>query len=307
MKRLLCVLILLTIISLPVLAGNVTGIVTDGATNAPIAGARVVYFDCDSVIAVGITDTIGVYVIQNLPEDPIWAVIHCWKEGYDITFVYNIHIPISGLQLNITLNSVGGTTPPPPTPPDNPPTDSLTVIGKIQNQNFTPIPNAQILWKMTSTSTEYTTSTDANGLYELTGMKSGEYQVHVNSSGYQSLTFNTNLSTAKSEHNIFLSNATVVEEPKAGNVPKVLKLYEAYPLPFNPATIIRFALPERGRAMLRVYDNLGREVAVLANGEFEGGVEYQFTFNASNLTSGVYFSRLEFKNHCVVKKLMLVK
>jgi hypothetical protein len=59
--------------------------------------------------------------------------------------------------------------------------------------------------------------------------------------------------------------------------------------------------------MLRVYDNLGREVAVLANGEFEGGVEYQFTFNASNLTSGVYFSRLEFKNHCVVKKLMLVK
>ena len=66
-------------------------------------------------------------------------------------------------------------------------------------------------------------------------------------------------------------------------------------------------LPERGKATLKICDILGHEVAVLANGDFEGGVEHQVMFHASNLASGVYFSRLEFGSQIAVKKLMLVK
>jgi hypothetical protein len=310
MKQSMIALALVILISLPLLAGNVTGVVSDGTTNAPVANARVQfhYFDPESVI-VGVvyTDVTGAYILENVPEHTYYVI--CRKEGYVTTYLRNIYVPSSGLQLDVSINLSGDVLPPspPPTPPEVPPTDTLFIIGKIQSQNFAPIPNANISWKMTSTSTEYTTSSDANGLYALVGMKEGSYEVDVNSSGYQSLSFSTYLSAAKSEQIIFMSSATSVDGSNAISIPKTIKLYEAYPTPFNPSTTIRFIIPERGIVTLRVFDNLGREVAMLANGEFEGGVEHQVTFNASNLTSGVYFSRLEFMNQSVVKKLLLVK
>jgi hypothetical protein len=90
-------------------------------------------------------------------------------------------------------------------------------------------------------------------------------------------------------------------------VRKVIALNQNYPNPFNPTTTITFTLAQDGFTTLKIYDVLGREVTTLVNGEMKSGVVNTVNFNASNLSSGVYFSRLESSGNVQVKTLMLLK
>jgi tetratricopeptide (TPR) repeat protein len=83
-------------------------------------------------------------------------------------------------------------------------------------------------------------------------------------------------------------------------------LLENYPNPFNPTTNITFTLPQKSNVKLVVYDVLGKEVATLANSNYEAG-KYSFTFNGSNLASGMYFYTLTTSQGIITKKMMLVK
>jgi hypothetical protein len=83
-------------------------------------------------------------------------------------------------------------------------------------------------------------------------------------------------------------------------------LYQNYPNPFNPNTIISFSIPTKDMVRLKVYDILGRQVAVLANRIFEAG-QHEVKFNAGNLSSGVYFYRIESGSFIQTKKLLLMK
>ena len=83
-----------------------------------------------------------------------------------------------------------------------------------------------------------------------------------------------------------------VDYPEAAGVPKVFALEQNYPNPFNPKTVVRSQTPIASHVKLVVYDILGREVAVLVNERRAAGY-YQDTFDASGLSSGVYFYRLE--------------
>jgi hypothetical protein len=74
----------------------------------------------------------------------------------------------------------------------------------------------------------------------------------------------------------------------------------------NPSTVIRYSLPVTGSVSLKVYDVIGREVATLVNKTKEAG-NYQAVFNASKLSSGVYFYRMQAGNYSSVKKLILMK
>jgi endoglucanase len=89
-------------------------------------------------------------------------------------------------------------------------------------------------------------------------------------------------------------------------LPSTIYLEQNYPNPFNPLTRIRFSTPERGVVRLRVFDGLGREVALLVNEELPAGM-YERAFDASVLCSGVYFYRLESSGHALTRKLVLVK
>lgn len=85
------------------------------------------------------------------------------------------------------------------------------------------------------------------------------------------------------------------------------KLFNNYPNPFNPETNIRFSLPESEVVSLIVYDIKGAEVErLISNQRFNSGI-YNFKFNASNLTSGIYFYRLQTSDFTETKKMLLIK
>jgi len=83
-------------------------------------------------------------------------------------------------------------------------------------------------------------------------------------------------------------------------------LDQNYPNPFNPSTTISFAVPAKSLVTVKVYNVLGKEVATLANGEFESG-RHSVEFNASDLASGVYYYTISAGNFTSTKKMILMK
>jgi photosystem II stability/assembly factor-like uncharacterized protein len=79
-----------------------------------------------------------------------------------------------------------------------------------------------------------------------------------------------------------------------------------YPNPFNPATDINIQLPSKVRIKLAVYDVLGRQIEILADGMLERG-DYKFKWNGEKYSSGIYFYRLESAGISLTKKMLLVK
>jgi Secretion system C-terminal sorting domain len=93
---------------------------------------------------------------------------------------------------------------------------------------------------------------------------------------------------------------------KSPQVVKSFSLSQNYPNPFNPSTIIDYSIGKSQLVTLNVYNVLGQEVASLVNKQQNAG-DYQISFNASNLASGVYFYKLVTGNFVQIKKMMLLK
>jgi photosystem II stability/assembly factor-like uncharacterized protein len=90
-------------------------------------------------------------------------------------------------------------------------------------------------------------------------------------------------------------------------VPVSYSVSQNYPNPFNPSTVIKYQLPENSFVNLKVYNSLGQEVSTLVNGMVNAGT-YEVQFNASKLTSGVYYYVIKAgENFVQTKKMMLVK
>lgn len=88
--------------------------------------------------------------------------------------------------------------------------------------------------------------------------------------------------------------------------PNQFILYNAYPNPFNPSTIISYTLPNSGFVTLKVYDLLGTEAATLVYKNQEPGT-YRVELNGTNLSSGIYFYRLHFHDRIETKKILLLR
>jgi len=95
-------------------------------------------------------------------------------------------------------------------------------------------------------------------------------------------------------------------ETISGIIPEKFELSQNYPNPFNPTTNIKLQIPKAGNVKLTVFDVTGKEVAILVNENLSAG-EYKVDFNATGLTNGVYFYRIETAGFTEVKKMMLVK
>ncbi len=102
----------------------------------------------------------------------------------------------------------------------------------------------------------------------------------------------------------FPATAATVGEPESK--PTQFELYQNYPNPFNPTTRIQFRVASSGFVQLNVFDVLGREVATLVNEEKLPG-KYDVQFDASKMSSGIYFYRLTSGSFSSTKKIVLMK
>jgi hypothetical protein len=107
-------------------------------------------------------------------------------------------------------------------------------------------------------------------------------------------------------HTLLLPPLTGIGESRPGAIVREYGLTQNYPNPFNPATTITYQIRSAGQVTLRVYDVLGREVATLVN-EYSQAGSYTKTFDASRLSSGVYFYRLQAGSFVNTKKMVLAK
>ncbi len=90
------------------------------------------------------------------------------------------------------------------------------------------------------------------------------------------------------------------------NSPVSYNLISAYPNPFNPTTTIEYQLKQSSRVSIKIYDVIGNLVTTLINKEVNAGV-HKTSFNANNLPSGVYFSRIITNSETKTIKLLLTK
>jgi len=103
-----------------------------------------------------------------------------------------------------------------------------------------------------------------------------------------------------------VSTLTSAMESKPASIPSQTILYQNYPNPFNPRTVVSYQLSAVSDVDLRVYDVLGREVAVLVNWVQEPG-QYAVSFNAEELPSGIYFYSLRSAAGRDVRTMCLLK
>jgi len=121
----------------------------------------------------------------------------------------------------------------------------------------------------------------------------GKVYVLTDTGEYISLTYDSSLSS-------------VDIEEEGVEIPRGFTLDQNYPNPFNPVTTIQFALPETADINLTVFDLLGRQVAVLVNGQLSSG-RHSVNFDASSLPSGIYLYRLTTPGGSVAQKMVLLK
>jgi hypothetical protein len=104
----------------------------------------------------------------------------------------------------------------------------------------------------------------------------------------------------------FANVVTSVPFAQSGLAPKAFALEQNFPNPFNPSTTFRFSVASSQMVSMKIYDILGREVETLVHEQMKPGT-YSIQWNASHMSSGVYFYRLQSGSFVETKKLMLLK
>ncbi|MEG8948159.1 T9SS type A sorting domain-containing protein [Rosettibacter firmus] len=136
----------------------------------------------------------------------------------------------------------------------------------------------------------------------------GEYYLKIKNDTVIGLIENVNYNDPPQYMSLtnFLTSAKQILTSVEEEIPYFFELSQNYPNPFNPTTKISFSVPKDSHVSLKVFDILGREVAVLANRVFLAG-RYELDFNASNLPSGTYIYKLRTEDKTITKKMLLIK
>lgn len=193
--------------------------------------------------------------------------------------------------------------------------DSLQNPLPVELASFTSTVNARNVTLNWSTSSEINNSgfdierSGADNMWSKVGYVAG----HGTSQSPNSYTFtDANLNSGKYSYRLkqtdfngnfeyfSLSSEVIV------GVPGKFDLSQNYPNPFNPSTKINYQITDPGNVLLKVYDLSGKEAATLVSEKQEAGY-YTVTFDASGLSSGIYFYKLTSNNFTATKRMMLIK
>lgn len=170
--------------------------------------------------------------------------------------------------------------------------------------------------KKLGTSTEYSYTSNNGGLDTISSIRRsfldslgtilGYTGDSVRCSWRAAATNGVDTLTSAGAYLVTLRRSTIGITQISTNIPGSFMLYNNYPNPFNPATIINFDVPQRSNLRIKIYNALGEIVQVLADRSFDPG-KYSVDFDGSNLASGIYFYSLESENFLQVKRMVLVK
>ena len=102
------------------------------------------------------------------------------------------------------------------------------------------------------------------------------------------------------------SDITDVDDDSKKDLPNKYSLSQNYPNPFNPSTLIEFSIPNRENVKLEVYNAIGQKISTILNQEMSAG-NNSFSFDASNLSSGIYYYTIKSGNFSASRKMILLK
>ena len=146
--------------------------------------------------------------------------------------------------------------------------------------------------------------TDSKGKYTIKSIPTGDYIIIAHKIAHQSDSRLVNINENG------MTDLNFVMNRKNNNItltaPADYNLSQNYPNPFNPSTTINYSLPLSGHVSLKIYNSIGQEVASPVN-EFQAAGNYNISFNASNLSSGVYYYKLTSNTYHDTKKMILIK
>ena len=137
-------------------------------------------------------------------------------------------------------------------------------------------------------------------VFDATGLESGTYNavMVINTNEYGVPAYEVPIE--------LVATNVVSNEHEESSTPHLFALNQNYPNPFNPSTVIKFSVPKTGKVSLKVYDLLGREVSTLVDGRLVAG-QHEAEFNATGMSSGVYYYRLTAGEKAQTKKMLLIK
>jgi len=120
------------------------------------------------------------------------------------------------------------------------------------------------------------------------------------------LTFNNDFQLSAGVYYIYQADMLTTIDDQKKNSPTKYEVYQNYPNPFNPSTTISYQIPSESFVTLKVYDLLGRELEVLVREEKTAGF-YNIKYDATNLSSGIYFYTIRAGDFIQTKKFILLK
>ena len=168
--------------------------------------------------------------------------------------------------------------------------------------------NALIYAVSTSNNKAYAYSfSRSSGEFNLNDLPSGNYKLVTDKIGYESSISNdffigTTQDTV-SYIDLLLLPTSIEHDDQ---IVSVFSLSQNYPNPFNPSTTIEFSIAKAENITLTIYNLLGQKVTELINGDFSAGI-YKVTFDASQLSSGVYIYQLKSSSNIIANKMELLK
>jgi len=146
--------------------------------------------------------------------------------------------------------------------------------------------------------------TDAKGQYRINNLPEGDFILIAHKLANQSVSKPVSLNENGLTGVNFVMNKRTSNNIVTG--PTEFKLTQNFPNPFNPATTIKYNVPVNSQVSLKVYNTTGQLVSTLVEGTQEPG-SYEISFNASDLSSGVYYYRLNAGSYTDTKKMTLIK